>query len=149
MAHKEFVRLLESNILILDRLSDRLKKNPRGDIRFPRNQMNVLVRLYLGGRARLKDIAMREMVPDPNLCATFRKLEADGLVARTVDEHDRRNTWYSCTAAGEQVALQAMDVFRKGIERLFENVSREDEGVLTDALKKMNTVLVKMELNDA
>lgn len=148
MARKEFIRLFESNILILDKLADRLKRAPHIRTGYPRNQLMVLVRLSMGGRARLKDIARREMVPTPNLCATFRKLEQDGMVARTVDEHDRRNTWYSCTPAGEDIARQAMEVFREDIAHMFENISREDEEVLTGALKTMNNVLTKMELND-
>lgn len=149
MVRKEFVRLLESNIMILDRLSDRLKKGPFGTTGYPRNQLTVLVRLDLGGRARLKDIARREMVPAPNLCATFRKLESEGLVSRAVDEQDRRNTWYSCTEAGHELARRAMDTFREDIGRLFEGLDRADEDLLTGAMKTMNNILTKMELGNA
>lgn len=149
MSRKEFIRLMESNIWILDRLSARLKKEQVGFSGYPRQQMNILVRLHVGGRAKLKDIACREMATTPNLCAAFRKLERDGLVARTIDEKDRRNTWYSCTAAGERFACNALDTFRDGIEKLFGNLSREDEEALTGALKTMNNVLTKMEINNA
>ncbi len=149
MARKEFIRLMESNIMILDRLSERLKKGPLGTTGYPKNQLMVLVRLNLSGRARLKDIAHREMIPAPNLCATFRKLESDGLVSRVVDEHDRRNTWYSCTEAGQELAQRAMDTFREDIGRLFEGISRADEDLLTGALKTMHGVLKRMELDNA
>ena len=121
MARKEFIRLFESNILIFDKLADKLKKDPAQICGHPRQQISVLVRLYLKGRAKLKDIARSEFVTTPNLCATFRKLEKDGLVARTVDEHDRRNTWYACTTDGEELARKALDTFRSAIEKLFEN----------------------------
>lgn len=148
MVHKEFVHLVESNILILDHLSDRIKKGPLGTTGYPRNQLMVLVRLELGGRARLKDIARREMIPAPNLCATFRKLESDGLVMRTIDERDRRNTWYACTDAGRELALRAMDAFRENIARLFQGISRTDEELLTGAMKTMNSILKKMEISN-
>lgn len=144
MARKEFVRLLESNIWILDKLADRLKLNPAEMTGYPRQQMSILVRLHNGGRARLKDIARREMVSSPNLCATFRKLERDGLVLRTVDENDRRNTWYCVTDQGTQLASRAMDVFRGSVEKMFANISREDEIELTRAMKTMNEILTKM-----
>lgn len=146
MARKEFIRLLESNILTLDRLAERLRKEPLEAGLYPKNQMTVLVRLHMGGRARLKEIARRELVPAPNLCATFRKLERDGLVARTIDENDRRNTWYECTPAGEKLADKAMEMFRCAISRLFENIAPADETALTGALKIMNEILTKMEI---
>lgn len=148
MMRKEFISLLESNILTLDRLAERLRKEPLDAGLYPKNQMTVLVRLHMGGRARLKDIARRELVPAPNLCATFRKLERDGLVTRTVDENDRRNTWYACTPAGEKLASKAMELFRGAICRLFENIAPDDEAALTDALKTMNEILTKMELKN-
>ena len=93
MARKEFVSLLEDNIWTLDKLSDKLQLDRAGSTGYPRQMVSILVRLHLGGRAKLKDIARREHVSAPNLCAAFRKLERDGLVLRTTDDDDRRNTW--------------------------------------------------------
>lgn len=149
MARKEFIKLLEANLFILDRLSDRLKKDPSVLSGYPRQQLSILVRLHIGGPARLKDIAHREMVTTPNLCAAFRKLERDGLVLRKIDDNDRRNTWYSVTQSGEKIALQAMDTMRGMIEKLFSKLSREDEESLTKSLKTINQVLTKMELANA
>lgn len=149
MARKEFIKLLEANILILDRLSDKLKKDPMVLAGYPRQQLSILVRLHIGGPAKLKDIARREIVPAPNLCAAFRKLERDGLVLRRIDENDRRNTWYSVTDNGAKIAAQAMNATRAVIEKLFSQLSRTDEDALTAALKTINNVLTKMELNNA
>lgn len=149
MAHKEFVKLFEQNILLFDKLSDKLKRAPAFLAGFPRQQLSVLVRLHLGGPALLKEIARREMLTTPNLCAVFRKLERDGLVLRKVDEKDRRNTWYSVTAAGEKIASQAMDVMRNAIEGLFAGISREDENALTAAMKTINNILTRMEITNA
>lgn len=148
MARKEFLRLMEENVLILDKLADRLKLDPAKLSGMPRQQMTVLVRLHIGGRARLKDIARREQVSAPNLCATFRKLERDGYVVRDIDETDRRNTWYAVTPRGEEMALRAMENFRATIEHMFSNLRREDEDSLTGALKTMNKILRNMELNN-
>ena len=145
MARKEFVKLMEENVLILDRLADRLRLDPSTLSGYPRNQMAVLVRLYMGGRARLKDIARREGVSAPNLCASFRKLERDGLVLRVADEHDRRNVYYSVTDAGRELASQVMENFRHGIDKMFSGVQRSDEDALTAALKTINGILKKME----
>lgn len=145
MARKEFVRLMEENVSILDRLADRLRLEPGRLSGYPRNQMVVLVRLHMGGRARLKDIARREGVSAPNLCATFRKLEQDGLVLRVADENDRRNVYYSVTDAGRDLAARVMENFRLGIDKMFAGLSRRDEDALTGALKTINGILKKME----
>ncbi|MBP3397990.1 MAG: MarR family transcriptional regulator [Alphaproteobacteria bacterium] len=148
MARKEFVRLMEENIWTLDRIADKLRLDRVDSTGYPRQLMSILVRLSNGGRARLKDIARREHVSAPNLCAAFRKLERDGLVIRDIDEGDRRNTWYSVSESGAQLASRAMDLFRCGIEKVFCDLSREDEARLTDALKTMSDILKKVELKN-
>ena len=148
MARKEFVRLMEENIWTLDKIADKLRLDRVDTTVYPRQLMSILVRLHNGGRARLKDIARREHVSAPNLCAAFRKLEADGLVLRTIDEDDRRNTWYCVSESGADLARVAMDLFRSGIERVFANVSREDEARLTQALRTMHEILKKVELGN-
>ena len=75
MVRKEFVRLLEDDILLFDKLAGRLHNESRQGVDIPRQQLTVLVRLSIGGHARLKDIARREGITTPNLCAAFRKLE--------------------------------------------------------------------------
>lgn len=145
MSRKEFVRLMESNIWLLDKYADKLRIDQAQLSGFPRQQMSILVRLHQGGRAMLKDIARREFVSAPNLCAVFRKLESDGLVLRVVDENDRRNTWYSVTPRGAEIATASMERFRSAVEQMFSGISKEDETELTAALKTMNKILSKME----
>lgn len=149
MPRKEFVKLIESNVWTLDHLADKLRLDRVETTGYPRQLMSILVRLHQGGRARLKDIARREHVSAPNLCAAFRKLERDGLVIRSIDEEDRRNTWYSVSDAGAEKAKLALDLFRMGVEKVFAHISREDETRLTDAMRVMHEILQKVELNNA
>ncbi len=149
MARKEFVQLMENNILLLDKLAYKLKKEPTQSPTLPRQQLNILVRLYVSGRTRLKDIARCEQITTPNLCAAFRKLERDGFVSRTVDETDRRNTWYECTAPGADLAAAALEKFRGGIEKMFSDLSQKDEARFTNALREIEKILTNMELENA
>ena len=146
MARKEFVSLLENNIWTLDKLAEKLRLDRAEAVGYPRQMLSILVRLHQGGRAKLKDIARRERVSAPNLCAAFRKLEQDGLVIRTTDDEDRRNTWYCVSPSGVELALKAMDVFRESVEHLFAGLTKEDEKRLTDALRVMRDVLDNVEL---
>lgn len=149
MSHKELIRLLESDILIFDKLAGRLHREPMLDTGLSRVQISILVRLYNGGRARLKDIAQREGLTTPNLCTVFRKLEGKGLVSRTIDESDRRNTWYSVTDTGADMAKNAIEAFRALIAKMFADIGHSDEIEMISALKTINSILTKMELNNA
>lgn len=146
MARKEFIRLIEDNMVIMDRLMDHMKSKIMRNVEYTRSQMSVLVRLYIGGRALLKDIAYREFTTTPNLCATFKILESRGLVLREVDNKDRRNTWYSVTPAGAEVAKNMITEFENTINSVFSDVSREDEEKLTDAMSTINKILSNMEV---
>lgn len=148
MSRKEFVSLLEDNIWTLDRLADKLRLDRAEATGYPRQLLSILVRLHNGGRAKLKDIARREHVSTPNLCAAFRKLEHDGLVVRTTDDEDRRNTWYCVSPRGAELSIRAMELFRDGAEKIFANISKDDEKRLTEALRTLNSVLENVELNN-
>ena len=146
MAHKEFIRLIEDNMRIMDRLMDHTKSKMIRNVSYTRSQISVLVRLYLGGRALLKDIAYREFTTTPNLCATFKVLESQGLVLREVDAHDRRNTWYSVTKKGADVARAMITEFENIIGSVFAKLSHEDEEKLTSAMSTINKILENMEV---
>ena len=148
MSRKEFVTLLENNIWTLDRLADKLRLDRAEATGYPRQLLSILVRLHNGGRAKLKDITRREHVSTPNLCAAFRKLEHDGLVVRTTDDEDRRNTWYCVSPRGAELSIRAMELFRDGAEKIFANISKDDEKRLTEALRTLNSVLENVELNN-
>ena len=151
MPRKEFVNLIEQNIMILDWLAGRLEHRDAEHAVFvqeaTRQQLKILVRLYVGGKARLKDIAARELVPASNLCSAFRRMEQEGLVQREIDESDRRNTWYSVSPAGAQAAKEALDQFRESIAKLFSGISRQEEAELTEALRKLNESLTRIKEN--
>jgi len=141
---KEFVRLIEMNMRAVDRMSDRLKA-PTDLIGYSRQQIQLIVRLHVSGRSKLKDVARREMTPASNLCAVFKRLENDGMILREIDKSDRRDVWYSVSAKGAKLAEQAIDLLRERVAEFFSGISREDEIRLTAALKTINELLNKME----
>ena len=146
---RELVSLLEKNILLFAKLSERINRNLIDFGEYSRQQVQFLVYLHIAGRTRLKDLAAREFLSAPNLCAAFRKMERDGLVLRAVDENDRRNTWYSVTEHGAAVAKQFIEMFRGAIATLFQNINKSDEDELIKSFKSINDILTKMELENA
>ena len=149
MTHAEVTNLMAENMRIMGRLSSRLQPLLEADSKFSRQQMSVLVRLYLAGKIKLKDFANREVISTANLCSVFRKLEQDKLVVRTVDENDRRDTWYEVTKSGKVLSEKLIDRFMQGLESLCKVLPEEDEDKLAGTVKTINEILKKMELLNA
>jgi len=142
---KELGQIMAENLRIMERLSGRLHTNSTLLKQYSKQQMSVLIRVYLSGKSKLKDIAAREYISTANLCIMFRKLEQSGLVLRVVDEKDRRDTWYSVTTYGKNIAEKFLQDFLLSIENLFEHLSKDDEKLLINATKTINGLLKKVE----
>ena len=149
MTHAEVTELMAENMRIMGRLSSRLQPLLEDNSKYSRQQMSVLVRLYLAGKIKLKDFANREVISTANLCAVFRKLESDKLVVRYVDENDRRDTWYEVTKSGKSLAEKLIDKFMQGLESLCQVLPTEDEDKLANTVKTINEILKKMEALNA
>ena len=149
MVRKELVGLFQKNVLLFAKLSERINRNLIDFGEYSKAQVHLLIRLYLGGRIRLKDLAQREFVSAPNLCAGLKKMEAKGLVLRTEDENDRRNMWYCVTDEGRHVAVRFIGMLNKAIETIFKDIDKEDEQELVRSLKSIHEIFVKMELKNA
>ena len=149
MTHAEVTELMAENMRIMGRLSSRLQPLLEESSKNSRQQMSVLVRLYLAGKIKLKDFANREVISTANLCAVFRKLEQDKLVIRSIDENDHRDTWYEVTKSGKALAEKLIDKFMKGLEGLCKVLPTEDEDKLAETVKTINSILKKMEALNA
>ena len=143
------MKLMAENMRIMGRLSCRLQPLLEENSKYSRQQMSVLVRLYLAGKIKLKDFANREVISTANLCSVFRKLEQDKLVVRSIDENDRRDTWYEVTKAGKMLAEKLMDKFMKGLESLCKVLPESEEDKLAETVRTINGILKKMELLNA
>ncbi len=145
MTHNEVTELMAENMRIMGRLSSKLQPLLEDNSRYSRQQMSVLVRLYLAGKIKLKDFANREVISTANLCAVFRKLEQDKLVVRYVDEQDHRDTWYEVSKSGKTLSEKLIDKFMQGLESLCKVLPEEDEDKLAETVKTINGILKKME----
>jgi DNA-binding MarR family transcriptional regulator len=64
------------------------------------SQLSALATIDRHGPLTFGTLAERERVAPPSITKVVSKLEAAGLVARRLDERDRRVAYVSCTAAG-------------------------------------------------
>jgi len=146
MVQKEFIGLMENNLLTMGWLSLRLNRTP-GITGHTNQCLRTVMHLYIGGQALLKDLAKHSDILPSNLCITLRHMEQDGLVLRKVDDVDRRNTWYSLTAKGTKLAKETMEDMRNKIATIFTDLAKSDEAKLTSALRTVNEVLLRLKTN--
>ena len=149
MARKKFIELVEQHGLLLERLLTRIQQFPSQKVGYNRQQLIILCDLAVCGRSKLKEIAHRQSMPTPNLCIMFRKLESEGLVARMVDENDRRNTWYSVTAKGQKVVNKFKESVMDTIEHFCRNLSAAEENKLSECFRFLNEILTRVEEQNA
>lgn len=149
MTHTEVTDLMAENMRIIGRLSSRLNPVFEEISKNSRQQMSVLVRLYLAGKIKLKDFANREVISTANLCSVFKKLEQDKLVVRSIDENDHRDMWYEVTKSGKALAEKIIDKFMVELEKLCKVLPEEDEDALAETVRTMNGLLKKMEALNA
>lgn len=145
MTHTEITTLMAENMRIMGRLANRLQPLFEEHSKNTRQQMFVLVRLYLTGKIKLKDFAVIEVMSTANLCSVFKKLEQDKLVVRSTDANDHRDTWYEVTKAGKILAEKIIDKYMSALESLCRILPEDDQNTLTETIKTANSILKKME----
>ena len=148
MTHTEVTTLMAENMRIMGRLTSRLQPLFEGS-KQSRQQMTVLVRLYLSGKIKLKDFSAREVISTANLCSVFRKLEQDKLVIRSTDPDDHRDTWYEVTKSGKVLAEKIIDKFMTALESLCKVLPESEQDRLAETCRTINEILKKMETLNA
>jgi DNA-binding MarR family transcriptional regulator len=114
----------------------RLIRRLRAERRFSLGQGAVLGRLDRQGPHGVSDLAKAERMRPQSMAQTVSELEAEGLVERNPDPHDRRRALVQLTAHG-RATLQAErrareDWLAQAIER---DLSAREQEVLSDALE--------------
>ncbi len=145
MTHTDVTTLMAENMRIMGRLANRLQPLFEETSKNTRQQMFVLVRLYLTGKIKLKDFAVIEVMSTANLCSVFKKLEQDKLVVRSTDPNDHRDTWYEVTKTGKVLAEKIIDKYMSALESLCRVLPINEQETLAETIKTANGILQKME----
>jgi len=93
-----------------------------------------------GGRVRLRELGelMRVRYSQPGLSRLVQRMEADGLVRRDIDSHDRRGTVVVLTRAGRTRFRRAHEVYDAALdEHLGGNLPATAAASLTRALEDL------------
>jgi DNA-binding MarR family transcriptional regulator len=114
----------------------RLVRRLRVEDATPFSHGAVLGRVDRTGPQSVSDLAAAERVRPQSMAETVKELEADQLVRRRPDEHDRRRALVELTEHGE-AALRAMRHRREGwlATAIAHDLSADEQTTLRDAVE--------------
>jgi DNA-binding MarR family transcriptional regulator len=87
------------------RLARRLRQE--ADAGLTPSQLSALAVIEVYGPLTLGSLADHERLAPPSITKVVNKLEADGLVLRTIDEADRRITWVATSPQGAELVAES------------------------------------------
>jgi len=106
-------------------------------------QYRILLHLYhaesMGGRGELSpsEISARQRVSRNTVSGLIRSLEADALIARSIDPDDRRRFNIALTATGRSLVRRKAGQHLHGINDCFSVLSPDEQDQLTDLLTRI------------
>ena len=125
--------------LAVTRLARRLRQQSGTDA--SPTQLSALATVERRGPVTLGSLAEAERVKPPTMTAAATRLVADGLLARHVDESDRRIVRVTITPAGRQLLARNRSRKTAELERRLRRLSPEDRRTLDRAVVVLDRLL--------
>lgn len=114
--------------------------------------MGTVVRLSMAspnGKVRVSDLVSMLQMPAPGVSRLLKALEEEGLVVRTIDPSDRRNTLVSLTDSGRAETERGRAWINQTVDAITEGMGVEKIQTLTALLNELydqiNRVCLKPE----
>ena len=125
--------------LAVTRLARRLRQQSGTDA--SPTQLSALATVERRGPITLGSLAEAERVKPPTMTAAVTRLVADGLLARHVDESDRRIVRVTITPAGRKLLARNRSRKTAELERRLRRLSPEDRRILDRAVVVLDRLL--------
>ena len=125
--------------LVVTRLARRLRQ--QSGVGESPTQLSALATVERRGSITLGALAEAERVKPPTMTAAVTRLEADGLLARQVDESDRRIVRVTITPTGRKLLARNRSRKTAELERRLVRLSPEDRRTLDRAVAVLDRLL--------
>ena len=106
-------------------------------------RLSALSVLVFGGTMSLNQLAQAEQVRPPTMSRIVDALEAEGLVRRTVDEHDRRAVVIEATEKGTAILWQGRKRRVRFLTRHLSRLSEDERKKIEDAINAIRKAMAK------
>ncbi|HET9728765.1 MAG TPA: MarR family transcriptional regulator [Acidimicrobiia bacterium] len=120
------------------RLARRLRQE--SDAGLTPSQLSALAAIERHGSLTLGQLAEYERVAPASVTKVLAKLEAEGLVSRRTDEHDRRSSWVTLTGTGRRRIARIRRRKRLWLAARIESLDPEQRARLADALDVLDAL---------
>jgi len=125
--------------LAITRLARRLRQ--QSGVGASPTQLSALATVERRGPIALGSLAEAERVKPPTMTAAVTRLVADGLLARHVDESDRRIVRVTITSTGRRLLARNRSRKTAELERRLRRLSAEDRRTLERAVVVLDRLL--------
>jgi len=140
----EFTELIAANVRSA-RQRERVVRAAR--VPLTRAGLNGLRIIERHGPIAVSDLARRLGVDQSTASRQLRPLEEARLIARAVDENDRRVAWLSLTPKGRRVVARTTEAWLEDYETALAGWSATDRAHLGELLDRLRNDLAKSRLN--
>ena len=128
------------------RLSRRLRPTTAGAAAgLTPTRSSVLLTIVRNGEIRLSELAETEGLNPTMLSRVISDFVAEGLVARTSDDGDRRAAWVTASAAGRRLAERIRRERTVALNRALEGLSDDDRHLLERALPALEGLAEQLQ----
>jgi DNA-binding MarR family transcriptional regulator len=106
-------------------------------------RLSALSVLVFGGAMSLNELAKAEQVRPPTMSRIVDALESEGLVRRTVNQHDRRAVVLEATEKGTAILWQGRKRRVKFLAKHLSRLSEEERTTVDDAIRAIQKAMAR------
>lgn len=89
---------------------------------------------------KISDVAANRDIAVPAVSRTLKTLEERGLIVRSVDKKDRRNTYVQLTAKGEKFLAECHTIMHELFTAIMVRMGEEKANILIQGLKELYVI---------
>ena len=104
-------------------------------------RLSALSVLVFGGAMSLNELAKAEQVRPPTMSRIVDALESEGLIRRTVNQHDRRAVVLEATEKGTAILWQGRKRRVKFLAKHLSRLSEQERRQINDAIKAIQKAM--------
>ncbi|WP_264230244.1 MarR family winged helix-turn-helix transcriptional regulator [Acholeplasma laidlawii] len=109
------------------------------------NEFAALEALYQKGRVSVNTMCQMVLIPNSSMTYVLDKLEEKSYITRTQDPDDKRTFYVELSTEGKKYADEILPKHYKVMNQVFSILTKEEQELLNQTLKKLGYHAIDME----